>query len=244
MQLSFCHPEFEHEVRERINVFGRAITDEDALSVVELDLSNFDFKEEDIETLFLFVNLKSLSINLGTKDRFFWSHFKNIEELYWVCWGNKVDFSVFENMKKIKSICVSGGVYSNIAFENLDALVFLEKLEFLQLHEFGPVDLAPLEKMPQLKSFALCYTDQAKNIDTIGRMVWLEELVLYGLYVENLDFLDSLPDTVSIEMCGIEIYGGSDVNVEKWKRFKNRDICEIMVKDEWWDYIDLSLLDN
>ena len=52
MQLSFCHPEFEKEVREQINIFDRAITDNDVLSVVELDLSNFDFKEEDIDTLF------------------------------------------------------------------------------------------------------------------------------------------------------------------------------------------------
>ena len=244
MQLSFCHPEFEKEVREQINIFDRAITDNDVLSVVELDLSNFNFKEEDIDTLFFFINLKSLSINLGSKDQFFWDHFRNIENLYWVCWGSKVDFRAFSNMKKLSSLCISGGAYSDIAFENLDALVFLENLQCLELHEFGHVDLSPLSKMLQLKSFALRYTHQAESIATIGMMVWLKELVLDGLYVENLDFLDTLPDTVSIEMCGIEIYGCNDVNVEKWKRFKKRDICEIAVKNEWWYYIDLSPLDE
>ena len=75
-------------------------------------------------------------------------------------------------------------------------------------------------------------------------MVWLNELILNGLYLENLDFLDTLPSTISLEMCGIELYGCIDVNVEKWKRFEKRDISEISVKDNYWNYIDLSSLDN
>lgn len=30
MRLTFCHPEFEQEVRERLNVFDRDLTDADA----------------------------------------------------------------------------------------------------------------------------------------------------------------------------------------------------------------------
>lgn len=244
MQLSFCHPEFEQEVRERVNVFDRAITDEDAQSVTMLDLSNFNFKEEDIETLFHFYNLKCLSINLGVKDSLFWNHFVNLEELDWTCWGFEVDFMAFANMKKMTWLRVSGGDYSDIAFKNLDGLTVLQNLEYLELHEFGPVDLAPLGRMPQLKSFALRYTDKVENIDTIGSMTWLEELFLDGLYTDNLDFLDTLPDSISLEMCGIELFGSTNVDVMKWKRFKKRDICEIMVKDKWWDYVDLSTIDD
>lgn len=243
MQLSFCHPEFEQEARERANVFDRAITDEDVQMVIELDLSNFDFEEEDIETLLRFTNLKKLTINFGTKGSSFWNHFEKMEELYWNCWGFEVDFRVFANMKNLTWLCVSGGDYSDIAFKNLDALIALQNLEYLQLHEFGPVDLAPLGRMPQLKSFALRYTDSVKNISTIGKMTWLEELVLDGLYIENLDFLDTLPDSISLEMCGIELFGSANVDIMKWKRFKKHDICEIMVKDKWWDYVDLSAID-
>ena len=110
------------------------------------------------------------------------------------------------------------------------------------LHEFGPVDLAPLEKMSQLKHFSLLYTSSAQNIETIGKMQWLETLDLCGLYVDNLDFLDLLPDSIELDMCGIEIYGRKEVDVLKWKRFKKRDICEIQVKDQYWEYIDLSAL--
>lgn len=244
MHLSFCHPEFEKEVRERTNIFDRAITEEDASSVIELDLSDFTFKEEDFETLFLFTSLEALSITLDSSCHFFMNRLKSIKDLYLICYGAKVDFKVFSDMKELTSLCVSGGDYSNIALENLDALVSLEKLELLELHEFGSVDLAPLSKMPQLKGFALRYTHDAKNINAIGDMVWLKELTLDGLYMENLDFLDTLPDTVSIKMGGIEIYGCNDVNVEKWKRFKKHDIFEISVKNGWWDYIDLSALDD
>ena len=85
MKLTFCHSEFEQEVRERLKVFDRELTDADALLVNELDLTNFDFKDEDIKTLFLFANLTSLSINIGEQNAFFWNHFSNLKDLYWCC---------------------------------------------------------------------------------------------------------------------------------------------------------------
>lgn len=244
MNLMFYHAEFEKEVRERLNVFDRDITELDALSVSELDLTMFDFKDEDIETLFLFSNLTSLSINIGQQNAFFWNHFPKLQDLYWCCWGFEIDFSVFSNLADLTYLMVSGGDYSDIKFNRLDALIPLRNLEELILHEFGPVDLAPLEKMSQLKHFQLLYTDSAQNIETIGKLHWLESLVLCGLYVDNLDFLDLLPDRIELELCGIEIYGRKEVDVLKWKRFKKRDICEIEVKDQWWEYVDLSVLDT
>ena len=118
----------------------------------------------------------------------------------------------------------------------------MKKLEALELHEFGSVDIAPLGSMTQLKWFALRYPDKVINIETISSMVFLEELVLHDLWLDNADFLDGLPDTVRLEMCGMQFY--NDVDVQKWKRFKNRDRCEIEVKHEYWEYIDLSALDD
>lgn len=244
MKLTFFHPEFEQEVRERLNVFDRDLTDADASLVRELDLTNFDFKDDDIETLFLFSNLTSLSINIGQQGLYFWNHFSKLKVLYWCCWGFEIDFAVFSNMKDLAYLMVSGGVYSSIKFKGLDSLIQLTRLEELLLHEFGSVDLAPLENMPQLKHFSLLYTDSVQNIEAVGKMYWLESLDLSGLYIDNLEFLDSLPDHVELELCGIEIYGRKEVDVLKWKRFKNRDICEIWVKDRYWEYIGLSSLDN
>ena len=244
MKLIFHHSYFEQEVRAQLKIFDRDITAEDALRVTELDLTEFSFEDEDIETLFCFSNLTSLAINIREKGCDFWSHFVKLEKLYWCCWGYKVDFSVFSNLKQLTSLMVSGGDYSNINFLNLDAIIPLNHLEELILHEFGPVDLAPLENMPQLRRFSLLYTHSAKNIETIGKLHWLESLTLCGLSVDNLDFLDSLPDCLELDVCGIEIRGRKEIDVRKWKRFQKREICEIEVKDPCWEHIDLSALEN
>ena len=235
--LKFHHPEFEQEVRERTGIHDRDITAEDALQVTQLYLGNFTFEDEDVETLYCFSNLKELDIEMREKNMRFWKHFSKLEDLCWVVWGSCVDFEVFGHMHELSALTVSGGVYSNIPFKNLEALLPLKKLESLELHEFGAVDIAPLGRMTQLKSFYLRYSNEVKNIETIGEMRWLEHLNMDGLYVDNLDFLDNLPDHVELDMCGIEIYGNPNVDVQKWKRFQNADICEIAVKDPYWRYI-------
>jgi len=244
MELKFYHYEFEQEVRERLSIFDREITDKDAKMVEELDLTNFSFRDEDVDTLFYFSNLKVLGIEMGNNDACFWNHFPEMEDLYWCCWGSEVDFNMFSNMKNLNTLFVSGGDYSDINYINLDALQELKNLKFLELHEFGTVDIASLGNMTQLKSFGLRYANRVENIETIGTMTFLEKLCLGGLYVENLDFLDSLPDSIRLEMGGIEICGDEKVDVSKWKRFTNRDIYEIRTKEQYWDYIDLTPLEQ
>lgn len=242
MELTFKHPEFEGEVRTRLNVFDRPITTEDARKVIALDLTNFDFCNEDKDVLSCFVNLAFLGINIGTTVPMFWRHFPKMKDLYFCCWGDSVDFESFQEMTDLESLCVSGGDYSGIDYLNLDALLGLKKLQYLELHEFGSVDIAPLGSMTQLKCFALRYADKVINIETISKMGFLEELVMDDLWLENADFLDGMPDTIRLEMCGMQFY--NDVDVRKWKRFKEHDICEIEVKHEYWEYIDLSALDD
>ena len=242
MELTFHDFVFEEEVRKALNIYDRAITDADALLVTELDLTFGSTTEEDVSTLLYFKNLESLALDMYFKNHI-WHHFPRLEDLYLVAHGD-VDFSVFSSLKNLTALTVSGGDYSSIAFENLEALIPLEKLEYLQLHEFGPVDLAPLAKMKQLKQLMVRYSYEVKNIEVIGTMTQLKTLDLDGLLVDNLDFLDTLPDDLDIEMCGNQILGTKTVDVSKWKRFKKRDICEIEVKDQYWEYIDLSELNN
>ena len=87
MELSFHNPEFEREVRARLNIFDRAITDSDAKLVTELDLTNFYVEDEDVKTLLHFNNLKILALEMKSKDSGFWQHFPRVEDLYWVTWG-------------------------------------------------------------------------------------------------------------------------------------------------------------
>lgn len=243
MDVVFHHHEFEDEVRSNLRKHNSPITEEDVLCVTELDLSNFNFLREDSETLCLFKNLTSLDINIGHTIPEFWSNFPKLKHLYLCCRGHSVDFTSFQEMQDLEDLLISGGDLSSIDYLNLDALVDLKHLYYLELHEFGTVDLLPLCKMPQLKSFALRYAGEVENIEVIGSMHQLEELELDGLYVDSLDFLDSLPDTLQLKMCGNHVYSG--VNAAKWKRFSVYDICEISVGEHPFDpfgYIDLSAL--
>jgi hypothetical protein len=245
MDILFHHHEFECEVRDTLGIPSDPITEEDVLRVTELDLSNFNFLQEDRETLALFKNLTSLDINIGYTPSEYWHNFPKLKHFYLCYWGGNVDFVSFQKMTDLEMLWVSGGDCSSIDYLNLDTLVDLAHLHYLELHEFGTVDLLPLSEMPQLKSFALRYANKVENIEIIGSMRQLEELVLDGLYVDTLDFLDLLPDTVQLEMCGNHVYGSVDAT--KWKRFSKHDICEISVGSHPhgpFGYIDLSVLDS
>lgn len=242
MELVFHHREFEEEVRSALRIYDRPITEEDALLITELDLSNFDFLQADRDALALCKNITSLDINIGYTSPEFWHNFPKLKHFYLCCWGANVDFASFQKMVDLEMLWVSGGDVSNIDYLNLEAIMDLKHLHYLELHEFGTVNLLPLRNMPQLKSFALRYANKAFNIDTIGSMRQLDELRLDGLYVDDLEFLDSLPDSVRLEMCGNHVYKG--VDPQKWKRFAKHDICEISVNDKLNVYIDLSVLND
>lgn len=243
MELTFARPEFEKQVREKLNIIDGPITDRDVLAITDIDLSEiYCCSDELVETLSYFHNLTYLDVSTGKVPAKFWDNFPKMEELFWICLGGPVDFNWFRHMENLNNLCVSGGDYSGIDYLNLDALLGLKKLKYLELHEFGSVDIAPLGSMSQLRYFALRYADKVINIETISKMGFLEELVMDDLWLENADFLDGLPDTVRLEMCGMQFY--NDVDVRKWRRFKERDICEIEVKHEYWEYIDLSALND
>lgn len=241
MELQFYHPEFEEEVRTQLEILDRPITEEDVLSVLRLDLSNFDFPAEDMKTLSFFKNLKALDINIRHSTPDFWLNFPHMEDLY-ACVGDDFDFTSFQNMKELSYLFVSGGDYSNIDYLHLESLLPLEKLREVHLHKFGSVDLLPLSSMPQLRELGVHYANKVHNINIIGLLSQLEELRLMGLDVESLDFLDQLPGHIRLEMCSIHVYCG--VEPLKWKRFVEHDICEISVNDKPYEYIDLSALDD
>ena len=65
------------------------------------------------------------------------------------------------------------------------------------------------------------------NIEVVQTLKNLKTLTLIDFSVENLNFLDSFPDDIELELCGIEVKEGIDI--EYLKRFINADISEITV---------------
>lgn len=226
--IAFHHEEYELAVREAIGVPDRPLTEADLMKVENLDCSNFDFLREDLETLKKCKALKTLAISIGTNGLDFLSAFPMLRDLFLVYWGRAVDFREFSCLQNLESLTVSGGDYSSIPFTETEALTSLKKLTSLTFHEFGTVDLSFLERMPWLELFFCGWPNEAANVASIGKLPHLQELLLYDMRLDNLDFFDELPDTVKLDL-GIEI-AKEGYAPEKLRRFhKSRTRSE-------WEY--------
>lgn len=227
--LVFHHWEFEQQVRAQLGIFERPIFPSDAEKVEWLDLSNFDFRKEDEPTLSQFSGLKSLAICTRSERYPFLGSMPLLETLDLDCGnrGNQVDFREFRCLKRLRELYVSGGDYSNCNYVNLDALVELKGLCLLHLHEFGAVDLRPLGGVPWLTDFYCGYANRVSHVETIGQLKKLETLCLIDIEVDTLAFLDSLPDSLSLDLCGVEVRSGFDP--ECFLRFAQYEICEMTV---------------
>ena len=211
-ELKFYHPEFEQAVRCELLISDRVITDEDALKAFDLDCSDFTFDIRDHEALSAFKNLDWLSINTRSDELGFLKELPLLEELYLETWGdnNTVDFNHFSHLTHLRDLSVSGGDISSIEYKNLDGLIALKKLESLTLHEFGSVDLRPLRSMPWLKGFYCGYANEIHDINAIGALPNLEALTLIDVEMDNLDFLDSFPDSLVVGLCKLRVKKGMD----------------------------------
>ena len=227
--IKFVNRELEESVRESIGVYDRPITEEDLLKITTFDADVDWIPEEDINTISMFKNLRELDIAIGIENLSLLSSFEHLEDLCITAFapGNAIDFNVFGPLKKLNSLFVSGGFYSSMVLENVEALITLENLESLSFHEFGTVDLKFLENMPNLKYFLCGWADEVKNIDSIGRMKGLESLELDCIKMDSIDFFDLLDDGVELDLCGLEIR--EQVDLSKFDRFKTKNLEEIDV---------------
>jgi len=227
--LVFYNKMFENAVREALNVFEGPLYRNDVEKITQLELADFDFEAEDFATLIKFKNLKKLDISAFAWKLNFLKAFPELEDLHIEVWNNDniLAFNDFKNLHKLKSLTVSGGMYSTIQFINLENLQPLNLLKSLSLHEFGFVNLQPLANCSQIEEFYCRYGKRVANISVVKNFTSLKSLTLIGLKLDNLDFLDAFPDDIYLELCGLEIT--EPVNVDKLKRFNNADICEITV---------------
>ena len=231
-ELKFYHPGFEQVVRHELLISDRAITDEDALNVFDLDCSDFIFDSRDYEALSAFKNLDYLMINTRADELDFLKALPLLEELNLETWGgnNTVDFNHFSHLAHLRELLVSGGDVSSIDYKNLEGLAALKKLECLTLHEFGTVDLRPLRSMPWLKGLYCGYANEVYDIEAIAALSNLESLTLIGIEMESLEFLDSFPDSLIIGLYELRVKKGIDHS--KLSRFVEGDFEEI--EDLYW----------
>ena len=230
MELQFYNKNFEDVVRQELLIHDRPLTEEDALLVYDLDCSEFTFDIEDCETLCAFKNLDWLSINVCFEDFSFLKELSKLEELSMEFYQDNFDFSYLTPLKKLRTLFVSGGDYSDFEFHNFEELTKLPHLEDISLHEFGTVNLAALRQMPYLKGFFCGWGDKVYNIEAISYLVNLEDLTLIDVTLPNIDFLRTLPSAMALELCGVNIL--ENVDFKELDRFKERELDEIEINGE------------
>ena len=226
-ELQFYNKRFEEAVRKALQIFDRPITEEDALNVKSLSCWEFTFNVEDCDTFSAFKNLTYLEINVGFEDLSFLDNLQNLADLSIEFYRDNFDCAYLLPLKKLENVFISGGDISDFKFHNFEALTKLPNLKDIGLHEFGTVDLSPLKDMPHLKEFFCGWADKVYNIEAISNLVNLELLRLIDVTIPNLDFMRSLPDEMSLELCGINIL--ADVDLEELRRFKECDLDEIEI---------------
>ncbi len=225
--ITFHHRGFEQAVRESTNIYNRPIEEADLLQIEALDCSTFYFVEDDLEILRKCTGLRRLNIDVDWDDLSFLSDLLLLEYLDLVCRTRSLDFWAFSCLQSLEYLLVSGGDYSSIPFLHTEALPALKKLTSLEFHEFGTVDLRFLEDMPWLEEFRCGWPIKVTNISSIGKLINLQVLSLYDMQMENLDFLDDLPDTLSLTLCGNDVK--NRINPEKLRRFQEVDVSEMSV---------------
>ena len=226
-ELKFYDPGFEEVVRCELHIADRPITEEDALKAHTLDCLDFFFDPRDYDALSAFKNLTQLSISMNTNKLDFLREFPLLEELTLEMLSSDgyVDFMHFSCLPHLEELIVSGGDLSDIDYKNLEGLIDLKKLESLLLHEFGTVDLRPLRRMPWLKNLYCGYANAVYDIDAIASLPDLEALTLVDVKMENLDFLDAFPDTLTLKLSWIQVKNG--INYDKLSRFVAGDFNDI-----------------
>lgn len=226
-EFQFFNKKFENVVRHELLIYDRPLTEEDALQAYNLDCSEFTFDIEDCEILCAFKNLELLSINVGFEDLSFLKEFSKIEELSMEFYRNSFNFSYLTPLKNLRALFVSGGDLSDFEFNNFEELTKLPHLEDLYIHEFGAVDLAALKQMPYLKGFFCGYANKVYNIEAISYLVNLESLTLIDVTLPNFDFLRTLPSTMVLDLCGVNIL--ENVDFKELQRFEECTLDEIEI---------------
>lgn len=229
-ELVFCNCEFEDAVRKKLLIKDRPVYESDVLKVLELDLSGFYFDVRDCDTLCKFKNLDSLQIDICLKDVSFLASLSKLTELNLEFGLSLFDFKYLSELKCLRELTISGGAWSSMKLVNLEFISDISSLEQLTLHEFGYVDLRPLRKMQQLRSFYCGYAGKVYNYNAIGSLVNLEELTLIDFQMDNIEFLKELPTNMHLLLCGTEFTNEIDISI--FDRFVEKDISEITINNE------------
>ncbi len=253
LRIRFKHKNTEDAIRTPLEYTDRKmdpqaeITEELLPTITELWYDAV-CTQEDLSALIsdaqMLPNLKNLVFDTGLEDLSPLTALKHLEDLEIEYWGNVFDFTPVGEMSSLKSILISGGMISDMALVHPEALVKLSNLKALYLHEFGSVDLSFLKGMPQIEEFHCGWGNDVGSIEAVATLSELKELWLDAIYVQNLDFLEKVHTSVSLELsCNIRDKVGIDYIRQIMKGRDRADIYDIssrgyLLVNDWGEILE------
>lgn len=157
-----------------------------------------------LEALSLFPNLRQLTIRIGEGDDSDITDFTPIAQLsrleyLWISYekDGEIDLSFLDQMPAITELFLTHCKITDLSF-----LKQMPQLQCLSLYQTPVEDLAVLENLSNLVELALFGNENAKNMETVGKLTKLQDLGMQNCGIEDIGFLSGLTELRGVNLNG------------------------------------------
>ncbi len=159
---------------------------------------------DSLEALSLFPNLRQLTIRIGEGDDSDITDFTPIAQLsrleyLWISYekDGEIDLSFLDQMPAITELFLTHCKITDLSF-----LKQMPQLQCLSLYQTPVEDLAVLENLSNLVELALFGNENAKNMETVGKLTKLQDLGMQNCGIEDIGFLSGLTGLRGVNLNG------------------------------------------
>lgn len=162
---------------------------------------------DSLEALSLFPNLRQLTIRIGERDDSVITDFTPISSLsrleyLWISYekDGEIDLSFLDQMPAITELFLT-----HCKIEDASFLKQMPQLQCLSLYQTPVEDLAVLENLSNLVELALFGNENAKNMETVGKLTKMQDLGMQNCGIEDIGFLSGLTELRGVNLNGNRI---------------------------------------
>lgn len=162
---------------------------------------------DSLEALSLFPNLRQLTIRIGERDDSVITDFTPISSLsrleyLWISYekDGEIDLSFLDQMPAITELFLT-----HCKIEDVSFLKQMPQLQCLSLYQTPVEDLAVLENLSNLVELALFGNENAKNMETVGKLTKMQDLGMQNCGIEDIGFLSGLTELRGVNLNGNRI---------------------------------------
>lgn len=159
---------------------------------------------DSLEALSLFPNLRQLTIRIGERDDSVITDFTPISSLsrleyLWISYekDGEIDLSFLDQMPAITELFLT-----HCKIEDVSFLKQMPQLQCLSLYQTPVEDLAVLENLSNLVELALFGNENAKNMETVGKLTKMQDLGMQNCGIEDIGFLNGLTELRGVNLNG------------------------------------------